>query len=111
MNKVIAYVGPGFSELELQIITKTLRMQHISTTVDKALATVIIVPNDIKSKQQNIDEIICQKFHIPEVLPEIVIPETKKYRKKTFTTNQVIKRFNTTKQNFKRNFLTRTHCK
>ena len=115
MQKIIAYVGPGFSESELQRITEILCMRHISRTDDKALATVIIVPNDIKSQQQNIDEILCQKFqipeHLPEVLPEIIIPETKTQHKKTFIRNSVIKRFDATKQNYKQRFLNRTKCK
>lgn len=106
-------MGPGFSDDEMQKIVEILRIRGIIMTDIKSQATVIIVQNDIQNKQQNIDEIISQKFHIPErlpgILPEIIISE--RQRKKTFDNNHAIKQFYATKQNYKQRFLTRTKCK
>lgn len=121
MNKIIAYVGPGFSEAESQKIAETLRMRQIETTNIKKNATlVILAPTDVPGfglTLEKMAESIIEKYYqeimklnaplciLNSQIP--VIPKSTQTKYPHFVVQRTIKQYNQTKQKL----FNRTQCK
>lgn len=118
MNKIIAYVGPGFSEAETQKIAEMLRIRQIETTTLAENATLIIcVPKDVPGFGMTLEkcaETIVEKYHqeIKKLDAQLHIldipqPTQKKNKYPHFVSQRAMKRYNQTKQKL----FNRTQCK
>lgn len=125
MNKIIAYVSPGFSEAETQKIAEMLRIRQIEITTLAENATLIIcVPKDVPGFGMTLEkcaETIVEKYHqeiikfTQEIItftaqPHIDIPDIQNPRQNKyphFVAQRAMKRYNQTKQKL----FNRTQCK
>ena len=120
MNKIIAYVGPGFSEAESQKIAETLRMRQIETTNIKKNATlVILAPTDVPGFGMTLEklaetivetyyqEIIKFSAQLPVLGGVPDIPKSTQTKYPHFVVQRAIKQYNQTKQKL----FNRTQCK
>lgn len=118
MNKIIAYVGPGFSEAETQKIAEILRIRQIETTNDQEKATlVILAPTDVPGFGLTLEkcaETIIEKYHqeIKKLDAQLHIldiphPMQKKNKYPHFVAQRAMKQYNHTKQKL----FNRTQCK
>lgn len=121
MNKIIAYVGPGFSKDELQKIAEMLHIRQIETTNVQEKATLVIcAPKDVPGFGMTLEqfaETIVEKYYqefmklnaqlrISDIqIPSIPKPTRNKYAH--FAAQRTIKQYNQTKQKL----FNRTQCK
>lgn len=121
MNKIIAYVGPGFSEVESQKIAEMLRIRQIETTNVQEKATLAIcalqdVPGFGMTLEKCAEPIIEEYYQeimklkaqlrISDIqIPDIPKPTRNKYPH--FVAQRAMKQYNQTKQKL----FNRTQCK
>ncbi|MBO4700876.1 MAG: hypothetical protein J5620_03975 [Alphaproteobacteria bacterium] len=121
MSKIIAYVGPGFSEVESQKIAETLRIRQIETTNVKEKATLVIcVQKDVPGFGMTLEKVAetiienyyqeIMKLKAQLQIPDIIIPDVPKHTQNKHPHSAVqrtIKQYNQTKQKL----FNRTQCK
>ena len=121
MSKIIAYVGPGFSEDEQQKIAETLRIRQIETTNVKEIATLVIcAPKDVPGFGMTLEkfaETIIEQYYqeimklkaqlqiLDIQIPDIPKPTQTKHPH--FVAQRTIKQYSQTKQKL----FHRTQCK